>query len=83
MEKIMKKIMISKSVCLIITVLMAGTFFLSCKDKTSGPDPKFVAAVSGGVIGRREPLKVVFVKNQDISKPLGSNVFNLRPAVKG
>ena len=41
-----------------VLAIFAGTFFLSCNEKTSPPDSAVVAAVSAGVLGRKEPLIV-------------------------
>ena len=67
----------------ILALLITQILILSCKSKQSDPDPWLVAAVSSGVLGRKEQVKVVFTQSQDISKPLGSGAFILQPAVKG
>jgi len=71
-------------ICLFLFFLI-GTIVLSCKKKeySSLPDSRQVSAFSGGVLGRTESVKVVFNESQDTSKPLGHDVFTLRPAVKG
>jgi uncharacterized protein YfaS (alpha-2-macroglobulin family) len=69
----------------VLALVLAGTLVLSCKKQEAAalPDSRFVAAVSSGVLGRMEPVKVLFNQSQDTSKPLGSGVFSLRPSVKG
>jgi len=78
----------------IIQRFMTGTFvlafvlsgiILSCEkqEDLSPPDSSQVAAISSGVLGRTEPVRVVFTETQDISKSLGSGAFTLRPAAKG
>jgi len=74
----------------ILAIILIGTFVLSCNKngKSSAaakklPDSIYVSAVSGGVLGRREPVTIEFVNKQDISKPLGSRAFTLRPSAKG
>jgi uncharacterized protein YfaS (alpha-2-macroglobulin family) len=64
-------------------ILLAGIFTLSCTEKKAGPDPQYISAVSGGILGRTEPVKVVFTQGQDVSRQPGSNAFVLSPAAKG
>ncbi|MDR0313032.1 MAG: alpha-2-macroglobulin [Treponema sp.] len=64
-------------------LVLAGILALSCKGKKADPDPDYIAAVSGGILGRTESVKVVFNQGQDISRQLGSNAFVLSPAAKG
>ncbi|MDR1025679.1 MAG: alpha-2-macroglobulin [Treponema sp.] len=66
-------------------LLCAGLGFLSCApaEGAGNPDPRLVAAVSGGFVSGSEPLEVVFTQEQDVSKPLPGNVFRLKPAVRG
>ena len=73
----------ARLVLFIITIVFAGALGLSCSAKKSAPDPAQVAAVSAGVLGGKEPVKVQFTRSQDTSKPLAAGVFTLRPAVKG
>ena len=56
---------------------------LSCRVQRYAPDPQHVAAVSGGVLGRTEPVRVEFHRNQDTSIPLTANVLTFRPAARG
>jgi len=64
---------------------MAGAFAVSCgrQEQAPLPDARFVEAVSGGVLGRTEPVRVVFAQRQDTSAPLGPEAFSLRPAARG
>ena len=81
----------TKMIFSLIMIFFTGYLMLSCSEKISDsefrqefrPDPRYVAAVSGGVLGRREPVKVVFTQNQDTSQILSSNAFSLRPATRG
>ncbi|MCL2478846.1 MAG: hypothetical protein FWF22_05050, partial [Treponema sp.] len=66
-----------------ILALTLASVVLSCKAKQADPDPWFVAAVSSGVLGRKEPVKVVFTQSQDTSKIPGSGAFILQPSAKG
>jgi hypothetical protein len=68
---------------IISTILLAGILALSCNVKKADPNPEYIAAMSGGVLGRTEPVKVVFTQSQDISRQPGSNAFVLTPAAKG
>ncbi|MDR3020763.1 MAG: alpha-2-macroglobulin, partial [Treponema sp.] len=75
--------MCKKLIPFIVISILAGTLMLSCKEKMLMPDPNIVAAVSGGVLERREPVRVEFTQSQDTEKPLAGNVFSLSPSVKG
>jgi len=68
-----------------ITLILAGVLILSCARQADfpAPDSRFVAAVSGGVLGRNEPVKVMFTQSQDTSRPLNAREFTLSPAAKG
>jgi uncharacterized protein YfaS (alpha-2-macroglobulin family) len=68
---------------IISALLLAGILVVSCTGKKPGPDPDYVAAVSGGILGRTEAVKVVFTQSQDISIQPNSSVFVLNPAAKG
>ena len=74
-----------KSGICVVTLVLSVIFIFSCKKKWDliPPDSSKVAAISSGVLGRTESVKVVFTENQDTSKPLGSGVFSLRPSAKG
>jgi uncharacterized protein YfaS (alpha-2-macroglobulin family) len=68
----------------VFALVLIGVFVFSCKKQNAAaPDSSLVAAVSGGVLGRTEPVKVVFTQGQDTSLPLGSGALTLRPAVRG
>ena len=67
----------------LLTLFIGGALILSCGAKKPSPDPQFVAAVSGGVLGKMAPVKVVFTQSQDISKTLDPKVFSFHPAAKG
>jgi uncharacterized protein YfaS (alpha-2-macroglobulin family) len=66
-------------------LLSAGPGLLSCTSagQPGSPDPRVVAAVSGRFVSGHEPLKVVFTREQDLSKALPGNVFRLKPGVRG
>jgi len=70
--------------------VLFGALVLSCAGRDDGPqadapapDARFVEAVSGGVLGRTEPIRVVFTQGRDTSAPLPAGVFTLRPAAGG
>ena len=64
--------------------LMAGGNLLSCSSKTVGTiDPEIVAGFNAGIVRRTDPLKVAFVREQDISRNLSPAVFRMKPAVQG
>ena len=69
---------------LLSVTIIAGIFTLSCGAKTAvSPDPQLVSAISGGVLGRKEPVRVEFTQAQDTEKPLGAGAVTLRPSIKG
>ena len=61
---------------------MAGLLF-SCGNSAATPDPDFVAAHTGGLIGRGESIRVEFTRAMDISTALTSANFSLRPNAEG
>jgi uncharacterized protein YfaS (alpha-2-macroglobulin family) len=83
----MKKFRVFFFIRLIVTAILlsAGPGFLSCTsgEQSANPDPRLVAAVSGRFVSGNEPLKVVFTREQDVSRPLPGNVFRLKPPVRG
>jgi hypothetical protein len=78
MKKIVKQV-----IFVFFLIIMAGTLTVSCRKDRTAPDPQYVAAVSGGVLGRNEPVIIEFTRDQDTSKPLAANVFSFSPSVKG
>ncbi|MCL1931396.1 MAG: MG2 domain-containing protein [Treponema sp.] len=76
------KLIVKFGICAVALVLV-GVFVFSCKKQGAAPDSSLVSAVSSGVMGRTEPLKVVFTQGQDTSIPLSAGALSLRPAVKG
>ena len=67
----------------VVALVLAGTLVFSCKKQAPAPDSSLVAAVSSGVLGRTEPVRVVFTQGQDTSMPLGAGALTLRPAARG
>ena len=73
-----------KPAVFIIMTILAGVFTLSCnKRKSAVPDPLIVAAVSSGVLGKNEPVRVEFTRSRDTSKTLEADALTISPAVKG
>ena len=71
---------ISVGLFLLPFFLLAG--FFACKTEFPGPDPRQVAAVSGGLVPRTEKVEVRFTYERDGS-PLPRDAFRLSPGTRG
>jgi len=67
----------------VILTIFAGGLSLSCKKKTSLPDPKYVAAVSSGILKKNDPVIIEFKFAHDTSVSLASNALVLSPKISG
>ncbi|MDR0451035.1 MAG: alpha-2-macroglobulin [Treponema sp.] len=56
---------------------------LSCASKPGAPDPREVAALTGGRIERNSPIEIRYTEKQDTSSPLSRNTFRLVPRAEG
>ncbi|MDR0709130.1 MAG: alpha-2-macroglobulin, partial [Spirochaetaceae bacterium] len=74
------KARISVGLFLLPLFLLAG--FFSCKAEFPGPDPRQVAAVSGGLVSRTGAVEVRFSYERDGS-PLPRDAFRLSPRTRG
>jgi len=79
----MKKFRLFTGLCLFIAVLFSGIWNISCKGREIPPDPNYIAAVSSGVLNRKDVIMVEFLHNQDIQAVLPSNAFTLSPKTEG
>jgi hypothetical protein len=67
----------------LILIIFAGILTLSCKGRNIPPNPGYIAAVSGGVLGKNDSVIIEFTFSQDITAPLAANAFVLNPRVNG
>ena len=75
-----------KNTTIALTLILAAALAFSCaggEDTPRLPDANFIEAVSGGILGRMEPVRVVFTQSRDTSVPPASGAFTLRPAARG
>ncbi|ULQ60112.1 alpha-2-macroglobulin [Brucepastera parasyntrophica] len=84
MQVIYKDRFLGFSCAVLITALLAG-LFLSCGNNSTAmrPDPKVVAAYTGGIVSQYEPIRVVFTKPHDKTTPVSQSAFRLNPQVPG
>ncbi|MDR1932258.1 MAG: alpha-2-macroglobulin [Spirochaetales bacterium] len=64
-------------------VFMAAGLVSCSHEGLPGPDPKVVAAFTGGIVPRGEALKVVFTGSYDTSAAIPARAFQLKPYAKG
>ncbi|MDR1627066.1 MAG: alpha-2-macroglobulin [Spirochaetia bacterium] len=77
MAKRWGRIFVLAAVC-----VLAG-FSCSREDGLPGPDPKLVAAFTGGILPRTEALKVVFTGGYDTGAAVPAGAFRLTPEAEG
>jgi uncharacterized protein YfaS (alpha-2-macroglobulin family) len=78
----MKKIPAPFSTLFVTTVLLCSVL-LACNRPAAAPDPSIIAAHTGGVILRTDPIEVMFTNPQDTSKFPAADQFRLKPAARG
>ncbi|MDR1179648.1 MAG: alpha-2-macroglobulin [Spirochaetales bacterium] len=72
---------VGKIFVLMAVFALAG---ISCsREVLRDPDPKFVAAFTGGIVPRGEALKVVFTGSFDTDSDVPPQAFQLRPSAEG
>ncbi|MDR1430328.1 MAG: alpha-2-macroglobulin [Spirochaetaceae bacterium] len=64
-------------------VLCFVSVCLSCAAALRAPDPKEVAALTGGRIDRNSPIEIRFTEKQDTTAPFSRDAFRLVPRAGG